>query len=226
MMEIFTDLEQGSSSKYGRLTLLASKVGKTEDGHIVGHWLCDCGTEVRVAESRVRNGYTRSCGCLSADVSRANVKHGMRGTPEYSSWRAMINRCCNPRSKDYSRYGGAGVTVAPEWREFEPFFEHLGLRPAGTTLDRIDTLRGYEPGNCRWSTPTEQAENTRATWVIQIGNRIFNSAEDAAREHGVSTTTIHRWCDGYVDARRIQQKNRGRIDPKPGCKKWRRYNAS
>lgn len=213
--------------KYGRLTLVARRVGKTADGHLVGLWRCDCGADVRVAESRVRTGYTRSCGCLSVEVSRrVNTKHGMRGSPEYASWRSMLDRCCNPSSKDFHRYGAIGVTVAPEWRKFEPFYEHLGNRPDGTSLDRIDSLRGYEPGNCRWATPTEQAENTRATWVVQVDSRIFPSAEEAAREHGVSTTTIHRWCDGYVDTRRAHQKSGGRINPKPGCQKWRRYDAA
>lgn len=226
MMEIVHDLEQGSR-KFGRLTLLASKVGKTADGHIVGRWVCDCGAEVRIAESRVRNGYTRSCGCLSADVSRVtNRKHGRRNTLEYSSWQSMKARCLDHANKDYPRWGGRGVAVCPEWAaSFEAFFDHIGPRPAGTTLDRIDNDRGYEPGNVRWATNQQQAANRSDTWLVELHGVQYPSAEAAAKAHGVSTTTIKRWCEGFFDPRRAHQSNQGRTPPREGCRMWRKYAA-
>lgn len=211
--------------RHGRLTLLAGDVGRTADGHKLGLWRCDCGAEARVAMSRVRNGYTQSCGCLSHDTA-PNLKHGKRNSPEYSSWQAMLGRCLNRNAKDYRRYGARGVSVAVEWQNsFEAFYAHVGPRPHGTTLDRIDTLRGYEPGNVRWATPTQQAENTRANWLVEIDGVQYPSVEEAARQHGVSNITVVRWCEGYVDRRRTHTASGGIIAPRANCRRWKKYAA-
>jgi hypothetical protein len=45
----------------------------------------------------------------------------------------------------------------------------IGVRPEGTTLDRIDPFGHYEPGNVRWATPAEQTANRlpRGYWQKQ-----------------------------------------------------------
>lgn len=152
-----------------RLTLVRSGVGRTSDNHIVGLFHCACGSEVRVAESRVRNGYTKSCGCLARDKnSRIHTKHGMRKSPEYRSWQAMIGRCTSRTHKDFPKWGGCGVSVCARWLgSFEAFHEDMGPRPNGTTLDRWPNSNGdYEPGNCRWATPREQARNRRDVVLV------------------------------------------------------------
>ena len=91
----------------------------------------------------------------------------MRGSSTYSSWRSMKDRCLNPSAKDYPKYGGSGITLSPEWASsFEAFLRDVGLRPEGTSLDRIDGQKGYEPGNVRWATPTEQNRNKRNFVVV------------------------------------------------------------
>lgn len=93
----------------------------------------------------------------------AKFKHGMIGTPTYRSWASMVTRCRNPNSTQYAYYGGRGITVCERWLDFRSFLEDMGERPAGTSIDRIDNSRNYEPGNCKWATRAEQNRNRRDT---------------------------------------------------------------
>lgn len=81
---------------------------------------------------------------------------------EYGIWQGMLNRCRNPNTKDYKYYGARGVTVCLRWRSFDAFLSDMGSRPSRHhSIERIDNLRGYEPGNCKWATRAEQSKNQR-----------------------------------------------------------------
>jgi len=74
----------------------------------------------------------------------------------------MIQRCTNPNRADYRLYGGRGIKVCKRWRDFAAFLADMGERPKGKTLDRYPNNNGnYQPGNCRWATPKQQAANRR-----------------------------------------------------------------
>jgi hypothetical protein len=102
--------------------------------------------------------------------SRAHTKHGhasrqlqdSKSSPTYTSWSAMHSRCRLEGRDNADRYRALGVKVCERWESFDNFLADMGERPKGTTLDRYPNTKGhYEPGNCRWATPREQARNTR-----------------------------------------------------------------
>ena len=96
-------------------------------------------------------------------MQRAEEKHGMRNTPEYEVWSAMIQRCHNPKNKKYADYGGRGIFVCRRWRySFASFIADMGRRPPGKlTVQRVDNDAGYKPSNCVWATHREQCTNRR-----------------------------------------------------------------
>jgi hypothetical protein len=91
------------------------------------------------------------------------ISHHKSTSAEYTSWRAMRERCYNKKSKAYSRYGGRGVVVCEEWKHsFETFFNDMGKKPSEKhSLDRIDPNKEYSKENCRWVLPTTQSFNQR-----------------------------------------------------------------
>ena len=95
------------------------------------------------------------------------TKHGMSKAPLYNTWKAMKTRCYNQKDLSYKNYGGRGISVCKSWRDsFEAFYADMGDRPEGMSIDRIDNGGDYKPGNCRWSTPTEQHNNKRTNRLI------------------------------------------------------------
>lgn len=153
-----------------------------------GVFLCHCGCLKEMFVQPVRNGETKSCGCYRRlYMSAKQSTHGMVGTPEHYSWRAMLTRCTNPESANYGRYGGRGVRVTERWLSFELFYADMGKRPVGTTLDRIDNDGNYEPGNCRWATSEQQARNKSS---VHLHNGLtFSEWADRLK---VARTTFHR----------------------------------
>ena len=142
--------------RFGKLTVI--KKIENKKNYYGAMWLChcDCGNTTEVTTSSLKKNSTKSCGCLI-------LKNGYRKLPEYSVWAGMKNRCYYKNSIDYSNYGGRGIKVCDRWKNsFENFYKDMGSRPDNTyMLDRKDNDDNYEPSNCKWSTPQEQAQNRR-----------------------------------------------------------------
>lgn len=83
-------------------------------------------------------------------------------SPTYNSWHNMLKRVRCQNSKGYETHGGRGITVCERWLTFINFLADMGERPGREfSIDRINNSKGYEPGNCKWSTAKEQVNNRR-----------------------------------------------------------------
>lgn len=184
----FIDL---TGQRFGHL-VVERKATPTKDGAVQWLCTCDCGTRKEIRGKHLRDGRSKSCGCYRVkNTAKMFTKHGMSESRIYTIWVGMKDRCTNVHNVEYEQYGGRGILVCEEWQTFEPFYEWAfanGYREE-LTIDRVDNNGNYEPSNCRWSTYSEQANNTSRNHVLR-----FNDEEHTIREWedilGVRPNTI------------------------------------
>lgn len=116
---------------------------------------CTCWKHIPAILTHLKRWWIKSCWC-------SRITHGMYNTRENNSWNSMKERCYLVTHRHYKNYWGRWIVVCDEWKNsFQQFFADMCSRPLGHSLDRINNNWNYEPWNCKWSTPKEQAQNRR-----------------------------------------------------------------
>lgn len=160
--------------------------------------VCECGKTAQVLTANLKRGNTSSCGCVRNIKSSArNTVHGLSSTLAYKTWLSVRRRCREVNYPSYTTYGARGIDMHQPWFEsVATFVQEVGQPPSDNhTLDRIDNSKGYFPGNVRWATPLEQANNkTNNVWVTYQGERytIAQLARKVAEECGISSKQFQR----------------------------------
>ncbi len=164
---------------------------------------CECGNIGVVRHEKLLSGKSKSCGCWRDEnlTTHGATKRSVRkDSHEYWIWNMIIQRCTNPKVKNWMDYGGRGITVCDRWLVYENFIADMGKRPTpGHSIERKDNDAGYSLDNCRWATKPEQAKNKRNNRFIELFGRRQHLAE-WAREYGVDhTLIISRLSRGWSD---------------------------
>ena len=133
---------------------------------------CDCGNFKIVSNHSLKSGNTKSCGCLHKEILIQRNKDNRIHHPENERllriWRAMLHRCDKETDEHYDYYGGRGIKVCDDWRDFE-IFQKWALANGyadNLTIDRLDGNKDYCPENCSWATMTVQNNHKSDTkWL-------------------------------------------------------------
>lgn len=186
-----------TGQRFGRLEAI-QHVGSNKNHQAVWLCRCDCGNQAEVVSQYLRNGDTKSCGCLQREgTGQRMTTHGHSKTRLHRVWVGIKNRCYNPKTDNYKYYGAKGITMCDEWKNsFESFMEwsmQNGYDPNAKaqecTIDRIDNNKGYYPENCRWVDHTYQCNNQSSNKVFTYNGETKTMAE-WARTVGMKYTTL------------------------------------
>lgn len=183
-----------SKQKFNNLTAISFDHRDEKSRH---YWKfrCDCGRELIIRKSSVTSGNTKMCKeCANIQLSKNKTTHGMSKTRIYKEWAGMIQRCNNPKSTSYERYGAKGITVCDEWLGENGFINFCKWAMANgyrddLTIDRIDNDKGYSPDNCRWATCKEQSCNKNSNKNLTYRGKTMTMAE-WADEIGISRSSL------------------------------------
>ena len=182
-MSHFIDI---SGQRFGKLVAI-EHVSVDDSRKKAWKCLCDCGGVAYVAAHKLRSGKAKACSCGNP----VRATHLMSKSRAFRIWSSMHDRCGNPKSKDFKKYGAVGISVDQAWSSFEQFLVDMGEPPKGTSIDRIDGTCGYAPGNCRWATITEQNRNRRNVRVISADG-FTGTILDWSSRVGIPASTIHK----------------------------------
>lgn len=177
-------------TKYNRLTIL-EYLGRDDKSFPFVRVRCDCGNVHDTALYGIRNGEKKSCGCYGKELNQQ--LHQAALAPKVQAykrlqraWRSVKNRCYQKTKNGFSNYGGRGVGMCDRWRfgengksGFACFYEDMGDRPEGMTIERKDVNGHYTPENCIWLPRPLQDRNKRTNvWLEVDGVRMVQVAAE------------------------------------------------
>lgn len=177
--------------RFGRLTVIDPVVQKDRHSNVKALFRCDCGSEKVIYVNGVRSGKVKSCGCLLKEATgKRATTHGRSGTALYEVWEGMKSRCFNKNASNYKNYGGRGIKVCDQWKDFSAFDLDMGASwRQGLEIDRINNDGDYEPNNCRWVTHQENSSNTRRSRYVEVDGK-KGIVSQVARDLGIPIPTL------------------------------------
>jgi len=176
------------NAPYGRLTVIKD-AGRTSYGRRQFECLCSCGNTIIAESSNIERGHTSSCGCLRDELQ---FKHGMSQSKEFMIWASMRARCNNKNSQNYKFYGARGIKVCGRWdKSFKAFYEDMGSKPDGHSINRVNNDGNYEPSNCEWSTAKNQMNNMQGNHNITFKG-ITKTLTEWSEKFGLKSPTVRR----------------------------------
>lgn len=179
--------------RFGMLTVLA--VGQYPGTYrYVAVCACDCGSEYKaIRADTLAASSALSCGC---ERIKKITTHGLSSSPHYGRWKNMMSRCYDEKCTAYRNYGARGIKVYEGWHDVAKYIADL---PAGhfkgAEIDRIDNDGDYCPGNIKWSTPSQNADNRRSGKMLTHAGKT-QSQRRWAQELGLTDQIIHDRIDG------------------------------
>lgn len=130
---------------------------------------CICGLEKQVVVYDLLSGKSRSCHACS--ITRTIASKGQMATFHDITLRRLKRRCkeayarcTNPTHRDYKFYGQRGITFcfdSPTAMAQYVLTLASVEEIAQLTIDRIDNMQGYCPGNIQLVTQAQQCQNRR-----------------------------------------------------------------
>lgn len=224
-----------TGQNFGRLWVIGQAQAPNGETRAFWNCVCECGNTKAISGKYLRNGTTRSCGCLMSDKSKmwmssaefaehrrkGATSHGHKTrssgpSSEYRSWLQMKRRCYDSKFKDFANYGARGIIVCDRWNSsFENFLTDMGSKPTPQhQIDRLNPNDHYYKNNCRWVTASVQSsENRRNIKSVTVNGIYFPSMAAACRHFGVRKTTAHyRISIGVAVELAVSQPDRKKSD--------------
>lgn len=171
--------------------------GLSNDNKATWECLCECGGVFVTTGKALRDGSSKSCGCLKTKIileaSRKNRKHGETNNRLYNIWRGIKKRCYIPNDTSYKNYGAKGIKVCDEWLNSYEKFRDWAMSNGyedNLTIDRIDSEGDYTPENCRWANWKQQGRNrSNNKRIMYKGKRMTFS--EVAEKIGISRELLY-----------------------------------
>lgn len=191
--------------KFGRLNVI-EKASAGKSGHKMYLCKCDCGVQKEVRELGLMHGTSKSCGCARIEIISKPKRHGDCNTRLYKIWCAMLSRCNHKEHTAYCYYGGRGIKVCAEWKNFVNFKKWAleNEYSLDKTIDRKDNNKSYTPENCRWATDYQQRYNRRVTIFCTINGEQLNTKQ-VEEKYGINKKVLYyRISRGMTDQELIK----------------------